>query len=258
MLSKAEGNPLYATEYLTILIEQTQAALDESRAQELAATMPGSVRAVIAARLDTLPADSKHLLQAAAVVGHVFWSGAVSALVSGGEADIKARLHHLVVRDYLRPSRTSRIAGQDEYTFGHALIADVAYSQLPRPDRSRHHRTVADWYAASIDEPETSPHAAVTAYHFAKAHAITSLAKGDPASMDALAVAAATWNTYAAQHARQVDVRGALLHAQTAVGLSPQVDRARAGRLILVGELQSLGGRGRRRRADVPRGPARR
>ncbi len=138
----------------------------------VAETLPGSVQAVIAARLDTLPTESKHLLRAAAVIGHTFWSGAAAELTKVDEADVRIRLHDLVRRDYLRPSRTSRISGEDEYTFGHALIADVAYGQLPRAERARYHQAVADWHVARItkaaSDPDDSPDAAVVAHHYTR------------------------------------------------------------------------------------------
>jgi class 3 adenylate cyclase len=71
LLARSAGNPLYTREYLNMLTDQTgsTASPDPVRVESLAGTLPGSVQAVIAARLDTLPAGHKQLLQAAAVVG---------------------------------------------------------------------------------------------------------------------------------------------------------------------------------------------
>ena len=136
LLAKSAGNPLYTREYLNMLTDQTE--LDRRpglrpRVGSLADTLPGSVQAVIAARLDTLPARAQ-----AAVAGrgggrsHASGPAPSPLLTDTDQAAVSARLHDLVRRDYLRPSRSSSIAGEPEYTFSHALIADVAYHQLPR------------------------------------------------------------------------------------------------------------------------------
>jgi class 3 adenylate cyclase len=110
VVSRAAGNPLYAREYATILSEQAIPDLEEDQVKVLVDSLPGSVQAVIAARLDTLTVESKRLLQCAAVIGHTFWSGAVVALTGGDEDSTEKSLHDLVRRDYLRLARASRIA----------------------------------------------------------------------------------------------------------------------------------------------------
>ena len=133
LLDKAAGNPLYAREYLAMLADRPELESDAIAVKQLAETLPGSVQAVIATRLDHLSTQSQGLLQAAAVAGHTFWSGVVANLTGMDEPTVRNCLHDLVRRAFLRRSRTSRIAGQDEYTFSHALIADVAYGRLPGP-----------------------------------------------------------------------------------------------------------------------------
>ena len=243
LLAKAAGNPLYAREFLTILTDQNGSDdLDETRIKELVETLPGSVQAVIAARLDTLPPEAKHLMQAAAVVGHTFWSGAVAALTGVDEVTVRERLHDLVRRDYLRPSRGSRIAGQAEYTFGHALIADVAYGQLPRKERARHHQSVANWHATRITDPDTSSDSALVAHHYHQSHQMSRNSGDDPAAQESLAASAATWHTHAAEHARHSDITTALALARTAVDQTSHGDPLRPSRLILLGRLEGTSG----------------
>ena len=158
------------------------------------------------------------------------------------EATVRERLHDLARRDYLRPSRGSRIAGQAEYTFGHALIADVAYAQLPRRERARHHQAVADWHATRITDPDTSSDSAVVAHHYLQAHQIIHSTEVDAATQDALTASAATWHTHAAEHARHSDAPTALNLAHTAVGLTPRDDPQRPDRLILLGKLEASSG----------------
>ena len=90
------------------------------------------MQALIAARLDTLPADRKSLLQDAAVVGKVFWAGALAAMGDRDPSDVTQALHELARKELVRPVRASSMAGEQEYTFWHALVRDVCYAQIPR------------------------------------------------------------------------------------------------------------------------------
>jgi tetratricopeptide (TPR) repeat protein len=228
---------------------------DPAGARSFADTLPGSVQAVIAARLDTLPSEHKQLLQAAAVVGHTFWAGAVAALTDVDQDVVSARLHDLIRRDYVRPSRSSSIAGETEYTFNHALIADVAYSQITRVVRASHHRRAGDWHAAlTTQDGDTGTgaasggHAAVIAHHFTRAHELIMSAGGDREAQDELAALAARWHARAAHAAQQVDLDAAEAHSRAALDLTPAGHPARPELLILLG--QALDGSGRVPEAD--------
>ena len=70
LLQRAGGNPLYAEEFARLL----------ANTGELETEVPGSVQALIAARLDTLTPERKALLQDASVVGKVFWAGALTEM----------------------------------------------------------------------------------------------------------------------------------------------------------------------------------
>src|SRR4051812_25287764 len=63
LLEQAGGNPLYAEQFARLFLERGNVAV------------PENVQGIIAARLDGLPEDEKLLLQDAAVLGKVFWSG---------------------------------------------------------------------------------------------------------------------------------------------------------------------------------------
>ena len=81
--STAAGNPLYAEEYVRMLIDRGHLQHDGGRwrlATGAALPVPESVQGLIAARLDDLPAEQKRLLQDAAVLGKVVWLGALAAM----------------------------------------------------------------------------------------------------------------------------------------------------------------------------------
>ena len=84
-MERSEGNPLFVEEIVRKLIDDgvlraTSAATWEVAKPTTDVELPRSIQGLIATRLDGLPADEKAVMQDAAVVGRVFWSGAVAAL----------------------------------------------------------------------------------------------------------------------------------------------------------------------------------
>jgi class 3 adenylate cyclase/tetratricopeptide (TPR) repeat protein len=139
LIARADGNPLYAEQYVRMLAEH-------GRAESL--PLPETVQGIIAARLDALPADEKALLQSAAVVGKVFWIGALAAIAGADGHRIEAQLHALERKEFIRKVRRSSMAGQAEYTFLHVLVRDVAHEQIPRGQRGDKHLAAAEWIAS--------------------------------------------------------------------------------------------------------------
>jgi class 3 adenylate cyclase/tetratricopeptide (TPR) repeat protein len=135
VIKVAEGNPLF--------IEQLSAAIEETASGSL----PTSIRGLVAARLDALPQRDRSLLLDAAVVGRVFWHGALLAL--NAEPGVEHVLGELERRDLIRRDPSSIIENQQQFAFTHLLIRDVAYELLPRADRARRHRVVAEFFERS-------------------------------------------------------------------------------------------------------------
>jgi predicted ATPase len=131
----AEGNPLF--------IEQLAATIGETST----GTLPTSIRALVSARLDALPARDRALLLDAAVIGKVFWMDALEVLTP--EHDLDPILDELERRDLIRREPNSILENQQQFTFTHVMIRDVAYELLPRSDRARRHAKVADFFERS-------------------------------------------------------------------------------------------------------------
>jgi class 3 adenylate cyclase/tetratricopeptide (TPR) repeat protein len=171
ILERAEGNPLYAEEFVRLLADRglgQQADLLDGRA------LPESVQALIAARLDTLSPERKNLLQDAAVIGKVFWVGALAEISGRERTELELALHELARKELVRPARTSSMAGESEYSFWHLLVRDVAYSQIPRAERARRHRAAAGWIERQAggrveDLAEVLAHHYLQALEFAEA-----------------------------------------------------------------------------------------
>lgn len=150
LLGRAEGNPLYAEQFSELFLEQGSAG---------SMALPETLQGIIAARIDGLTGEEKAVLQDAAVVGKVFWSGALER----EERDLDEVLSGLARKGFLARRRRSSVAREDEWSFGHILLRDVAYAQIARTERSHKHRHTAEWLEA-LGRPED--HAAVIAYHW--------------------------------------------------------------------------------------------
>jgi class 3 adenylate cyclase/tetratricopeptide (TPR) repeat protein len=156
LLERAGGNPLYAEQYTRLFLERG----------EVAELQPVTLQGLIAARLDALAPADKELLQAAAVIGKVFWTGSVAAVVGRDSWSVDERLRVLEHRELVRHSSVSTLTGDIEWAFGHVLVRDVAYGQIPRADRSEMHRISGEWIE-SLGRPDD--HAEMVAHHYVSA-----------------------------------------------------------------------------------------
>jgi class 3 adenylate cyclase/tetratricopeptide (TPR) repeat protein len=172
LLERAGGNPLYAEEFVRMTRERGSNDLE----------LPESVQGIIAARVDALDPDDKQLLQDAAVVGKVFWSGALAAITRRDRFELEERLYELERRELVRRERRSSVAGENEYAFRHVLVRDVAYGTIPRAARVERHRLAAEWIE-SLGRPDD--HADLLTHHYL---AVIELARA--AGIDASAFAA--------------------------------------------------------------------
>jgi tetratricopeptide (TPR) repeat protein len=134
-LEKAEGNPLFLEETARMLADGDGALK----------RIPDSVQALIAARIDGLDAADKRVLQHAALVGRVFWRGALDAL--SPTLDVGCSLDTLLEREFIAPESHSSISGERAFRFTHGLIRDVAYGTLTKAHRADDHRALAAWVA---------------------------------------------------------------------------------------------------------------
>ena len=134
LLEKTEGNPLFVEETVRMLVEQGEGA---------AVRIPDTLQALIAARIDTLPPASRSVLRHGALIGRVFWRGAILDL--DPSLDVDAALSDLVDRQLLTREPLSTLTGEMAFRFRHVLIRDVAYGGLAKSVRATLHRTFAEW-----------------------------------------------------------------------------------------------------------------
>jgi class 3 adenylate cyclase/tetratricopeptide (TPR) repeat protein len=160
LLVKAGGNPLYAEQFARLL----------SECGHDVTMVPENVQGIIAARLDGLPLEEKQLLQDAAVLGKVFWLGAVCAIGGLDRSAGERLLHGLERKEFVRRQRSSSVGGEEEYAFRHLLVRDVAYGQIPRSPRAAQHSRAAGWLE-SLGRPEEN--AEMLAHHYLEALRLT-------------------------------------------------------------------------------------
>jgi class 3 adenylate cyclase/tetratricopeptide (TPR) repeat protein len=166
LLQRAGGNPLYAEEFVRMAAERSLLSGDG----EL--PLPESVQGIVAARLDSLPDAEKALLQDAAVIGKVFWLGAAAEIGGLERSSAEELLHRLERKEFIRRERRTSVADETEYAFGHLLVLDVAYGQIPRGRRAEKHRLAAEWIESlgrSEDHAEMLAHHYLTALELARA-----------------------------------------------------------------------------------------
>ncbi len=148
----AEGNPLFLEQMVAMLAETGEA------------TVPPTIQALLAARLDQLDPLERALLERAAVAGREFSRGAVADLSSDDARPlVSATLLSLVRKELVRP-RQSAIAGDDGFRFRHALIRDAAYAEIPKERRAALHEHFAGWLGAHSGEDE------LVGYHLERAY----------------------------------------------------------------------------------------
>jgi predicted ATPase len=140
----AEGNPLFIEELAASVADQPLPVGE----------LPTSIRGIIAARLDAIPAPERAVLLDASVVGRIFWNGALTQL-GRQDGELPELLDSLEGRELIRREASSRFRGQQQYRFKHALIREVAYATLPRAKRREAHAAVAAFLEGMHGEHES-------------------------------------------------------------------------------------------------------
>jgi class 3 adenylate cyclase len=151
IMHKAEGNPFFIEETIRTLLEFNALERDNDKLRWVATTdlnqvtsllaLPGSVQALLTARIDQIDASVRHTLQLASVIGRLFHLSVLELIAEKPLADIEEHLTRLAQFDLVRPMGTGR---DSEYAFRHMLIRDAAYETILIRQRRRYHRRVGE------------------------------------------------------------------------------------------------------------------
>ena len=166
LAERADGNPYYQEELVKSLLQSGYAGEDQDlKTPEL----PPTLQMLLQARLDALNPEARATALFAAVVGRVFWKGAVMALFRGASGvtevfdvssenlvgRVQLSLDELMRKELAFPRVGSTFSGEREYIFKQSLLRDVAYSLLPKKHRAGCHHTIAEWLAQRVGPERT-------------------------------------------------------------------------------------------------------
>jgi tetratricopeptide (TPR) repeat protein len=232
IVGRAEGVPLYAVETLRMLADRGVLRAAEGAYEQVGPLVdlqvPETLHALIASRLDALDPGDRRLVQDASVLGLSFRAEALAALAEQEQPVVEARLRDLVRREILLSDADPRSPERGQWVFTQALLREVAYGMLAKPERRARHLAAAHYFEAA-DDPEI---ASVVAAHYVEALHAT------PAGPDAEALGARArdWLGQAAERAASLGSPDqALILTQQALAIDPP-PQERRGLLWLAAE----------------------
>jgi class 3 adenylate cyclase/tetratricopeptide (TPR) repeat protein len=248
----AEGNPLFVEEMLRKLIDERMLERDNghwaARGDLSQVSVPGTINALLAARLDQLESEERAVIQRASVVGKFFWWGAVTELSPEDDRPrVGSHLQTLLRKELVHPDR-SGFAGEDAFRFSHILVRDAAYGSMPKRSRADLHQRFAGWLERKAGD-RIAEFEEIVGYHLE--HAYRYEAELGPVDDEARAVAAAAAERLAAAGRRALahwDVSATVNLLSRAIDLLPEGDPLRPGLLTDLGMALA--------QSDIPRAAA--
>ena len=173
IVETAEGNPLFVEQLLSMFIDDGLVRFEagEWRApSELGdVSIPPTIQALLAARLDALVQEERAVIEPAAVAGYVFPADAVRELVPDSlREDVPRHLAELSRKQFLRPDPTER-AFDDAFRFHHVLIRETTYDGLLKRARATLHERFVLW-ADRVNGDRAREYEEILGYHLEQAH----------------------------------------------------------------------------------------
>ena len=157
----SEGNPLFVTELERRWRAQPQSA--PTRAQTEPLDVPPGIEATIAEHLSELDAQTREVLEAAAVLGRDFDTGMLSGLLELTDEEVLAGVEAGCKADLLLQT------GPDAFRFAHFMHRAVIYQGIAAARRSQLHLRVTDILRATSGS-ETAPWSTLAHHYFAAGH----------------------------------------------------------------------------------------
>jgi hypothetical protein len=218
LAKRAGGNTFYLEELIRAVAENRGGAL------------PDTVLAMAQARLEQLEPDARRILRAASIFGEAFWSSGVAVLIGADQDETAVMLDELVRREFVVKVPASRLQGQEEFAFRHALVREAAYGMLTERDQQQGHKLASAWLEAAGERD-----ASVMAEHLERG--------GEPAG-------AVVWYLWAAEQALEGNDYFTVIE-RAKRGIACGATGATLGELLLL-EAEAIGwGAESRRHADL-------
>jgi class 3 adenylate cyclase/tetratricopeptide (TPR) repeat protein len=218
VVDRAEGMPLYAVETLRMLADRGVLRVAED-AYEVCGdlgeiSVPETLHALIASRLDALGTEDRAVVQKAAVLGKSFTIDSLVAVTRVPREQLEPLLQDLVRKEFLAFEADPRSPERGQYAFVQSIIREVAYGMLSKADRRAQHLAAAHHFEAIGDDELAS----VVATHYVEA--LHATAPGPDA--DALAARAKDGLGRAAERARALgSPKQSLVYLEQALELTP-------------------------------------
>ena len=179
IVAESGGNPLYIEAFIRLLLERGVISVGERRGFDMAQLermrLPAGLPGLIETRMQALTDAERHVLQAAAVAGPLFWD--VTLLDTRSplsddltEPEIEAALLSLVSKRFILPDTTYSFGAAQAYRFRREVGYAVAYDSLPPAARLAQHARVAQWLLANQTDARFRawfPVDGMIAYHLA-------------------------------------------------------------------------------------------
>ncbi len=147
IVAAAEGNPLFVEQLLSMLIDDGLLRKEEGRwvptgdLSQLA--IPGTIQALLTARLDLLSPQERAVIEPASVIGLLFEQAAVEELVPDPvRTEVDGHLGSMTQKQLLRPQPEHELG---DFRFHHILVRDAAYQGILKRARAGLHERFADW-----------------------------------------------------------------------------------------------------------------
>ena len=168
IIERTQGNPFFMEETVQVLLDEG-ALVRDGAAVRLTKSLgelkiPPTVQAILAARIDRLPADEKDLLQALAVIGKEFQLSLVRAVTAKSDDELNRMLADLQLAEFIYEQPAT---GDIEYIFKHALTQEVAYNSMLIERRKLLHDRIGSTLE-SLHAQDLQDHLLDVAHHYSR------------------------------------------------------------------------------------------
>ena len=218
-----EGNPLFVEELVRMVVDQRELSV------------PPTIQALLAARVDRLDPPERAVIEAAAVVGRSFAGGAAYELLGGVDrSELDQRLSALERKDLIQAD-AGRFAGEPTFSFKHIMIRDVAYQGVLKEARADFHERFADWLERTAGE-RVGEFEEILGHHLERASAyLAELGPLDDHGSELSARAAARLGSSGRRALARGDIAPAVRLLDRAVTLLPDDDPAKRDLTLKLG-----------------------
>jgi class 3 adenylate cyclase/tetratricopeptide (TPR) repeat protein len=180
IVKNAAGNPYYIQELIRSLVTSGVLMRDEQTGQWLATRtvttldLPDSLQHLLQARIDRLSVEERFVLQIASVIGSVFWSNVVRALIASVADNLPATLSAASLTSHLAALQRARLIGETgrvpelgmQYLFVTPLLREAAYESVLTPHRVAYHAGVAEYLESNVSPDALVGYFGLLAHHY--------------------------------------------------------------------------------------------